>query len=129
MKMNDTFTPATGHGHATRMFTAALTLHESAGWQAASAVWEVRLAPSERAWLAVAALASLDDADALEAVDTALGGAGSPLPALFSFADEAAFWADMATPGERHAYLGAILARLTTSERQKLAKALRRAAA
>lgn len=75
----------------------------------------VRLTVQERAALAFMALTSLDLETAFLTADTALHrGAGAPLAPLFSFMDEAAFWADMAEPEELEAYCLASFNRMAT---------------
>lgn len=65
----------------------------------------VRLSREERVALAFSAMKSLDRNDAILTVEAAIDeGAGPPIPPLFSFIDEAAFWADMAHPEELEAY-------------------------
>lgn len=92
------------HLGATRMLGYALTSHDYETWEAASAVWQARLSPEERAALAWAALRSLDRDHALDVIETVLGGAGAPLPPLFNTIDAAAWWADIASPEELEAY-------------------------
>ncbi len=74
-----------------------------------------RLTVQERAALAFMALRSLDPEIACVTADTALhSGVGAPLAPLFSFMDEAAFWADMAEPEELEAYCLACFDRMAT---------------
>ncbi len=51
--------------------------------------------------------------------ETALGGAGAPLPTFLDLVDEAGFWADMATPDERAAYAVACFNRFSKRERDE----------
>jgi hypothetical protein len=86
------------------MLGYALTSHDYEAWEAASAVWQARLTPEERAALTWAALRALDQDDALMVAETTLAGAGTPLPPMFNPIDEAAWWAGIASPAEIDAY-------------------------
>ena len=92
------------HLGATRMLGYALTMHDYETWEAASAVWQARLTVDEAGALAWAALRALDEDDAREVANTVLDGAGAPLPPFISPMDEAAYWADIASPEELEAY-------------------------
>lgn len=92
------------HKKAAKLLGYALVLGDFDGWEAASAIWQARLSAAERAALAWAALRSLDEDDAREVTATVIQDAGSPLPPFFSPMDEAAFWADIASPAELDAY-------------------------
>jgi hypothetical protein len=92
------------HLGATRMLGYALTLHDYETWEAASAVWQARLSPEECAALAWAALRALDLDHAREVANTVIQDAGAPLPPFISPMDEAAYWADIASPEELEAY-------------------------
>jgi len=104
--MSKSFTKLMKRPHlgATRTLGYALTLDSFEGWEAASAVWQARLTPEERAALTWAALRALEYHQALDVAETVLGGAGAPLPPAFSPMSEAAFWVDIATPAEIDAY-------------------------
>lgn len=92
------------HIGSIKMLGYALHLHGYETWEAASAVWQVRLTPEENAAHAWAALRALDVDDALLVAETALAGAGAPLPPFFSPMDEATWWAGIASPAEIDAY-------------------------
>lgn len=92
------------HLGATRILGYALTLGDYDAWEAASAIWQARLAPEERAALTWAALRALDHDDALMVAETALAGAGTPLPPMFRPMDEASWWVGIASPAEVDAY-------------------------
>ncbi len=92
------------HLGATRMLGYALTMNDFETWEAASAVWQARLTPVECATLAWAALRSLDEDNAREVAYAVIQGAGAPLPPFISPMDEAAYWADIASPAELDAY-------------------------
>ncbi|WP_397542054.1 hypothetical protein [Roseovarius salis] len=92
------------HLGATRMIGYALTMNDFETWEAASAVWQARLTPEECAALAWAALRSLDLDHAREVANTVIQDAGAPLPPFISPMDEAAYWADIASPEELEAY-------------------------
>lgn len=92
------------HLGATRMMGFALVLHDFERWEAASAVWQARLSPDERAALSWAALRCLDPDDARAVSEAVLGGAGAPLPPFGNVVRDAAFWAGRADPQEIDAY-------------------------
>lgn len=92
------------HLGATRILGYALTMHNFETWEAASAVWQARLAPEECAALAWAALRALDLDHAREVANTVIQDAGAPLPSFISPMDEASYWADIASPEELEAY-------------------------
>jgi hypothetical protein len=74
-------------------------------WDGLSLILRARLTDRQRAALAYAALLSQDNEDARLTAETALSeGAGQPMAPLFNYMDQAAFWADMATPDELDAY-------------------------
>lgn len=83
----------------------ALWLDNTDDWFALPVIMRARLEPYQRAALAFMALQSLDRGDAVLTAETALAnGAGQPIAPLFSQIDEAAFWADLASPDEVEAY-------------------------
>ena len=95
------------------------------------AMWELvpvfmrRLSVVDRSQLAFIALHSLDPDMALETSQAALDrGAGWPIPPLFSFSDQAAFWADMAHPTEIEAYALASFKRMATDRQRAFLKFL-----
>ncbi|WP_340250880.1 hypothetical protein [Sulfitobacter pontiacus] len=86
-----------------------LLLDDLDAWLGVATVLKARLSPSERAALAYVALRAMHPHDAESVAVAALGvvsapQAGQPVAPLISCMDEAAFWADMATPDEREAY-------------------------
>jgi hypothetical protein len=104
-------------------------MHDYETWEAASAVWQARLSTQERGALAWAALRSLDHDDALAVTENVLGGAGAPLPPMFSPMDEASWWGDIASPAELRAYALATFNRLPARDQADfLAHVKRRAA-
>lgn len=92
------------HLGSTRMLGYALTMHNDDTWEAASAVWQARLTIEEKAAHAWAALRALSEDHAREVAYTVIQGAGAPLPPFISPMDEAAYWADIASPEELEAY-------------------------
>lgn len=92
------------HKKSAKVLGYALVLGDFEDWEAASVIWQARLTGAERAALAWAALRSLDDDDAREVANTVIQDAGAPLPPFISPMDEAAFWADIASPAELDAY-------------------------
>lgn len=86
-----------------------LLLDDLDAWLGLASILRARLSTTERAALAHVALKALLPQDAKAVAEAALGGvmhsaAGQPIAPLFNHMDEAAFWADMATPDEREAY-------------------------
>ena len=83
----------------------ALWLDSFDDWDGLSLILRARLDARQRAALAFIVLKSLNRSDATLTAQTALSeGAGSPIAPFFTYMDEAAFWADMAAPGELDAY-------------------------
>ncbi|OAN86068.1 hypothetical protein [Sulfitobacter geojensis] len=82
-----------------------LWLDDTASWFGLPIILRARLDERQRAALAYATLKSMDRDNALLTAETALSeGAGQPIAPLFNHMDEAAFWADMASPDEVEAY-------------------------
>jgi hypothetical protein len=117
------------HLGATRALGYALTLGDYETWEAASAVWQARLSTQERGALAWAALRSLDHDDALAVAEAVLGGAGAPLPPLFSPVSEAAFWTGIASPAEIDAYALACTRAMAPGRRAAFLEYMREGAA
>lgn len=115
------FGPATGkpsHQRAAKLLACALTLDTEAAWNSASAVWALRLTKGERAAIALAALDALDSESAAKIMEIAMGGQGMPLPAFLDPADNAAWWADLATLPELRAYCRAAFLAMPYRERR-----------
>jgi hypothetical protein len=81
----------------------ALTLRRGYGWQAFTDLAATKLADTERAALAFAALQSLSPDLAELTAAHVLGAAGCPLPPFLSGMDEARLWAASATTKEHKA--------------------------
>lgn len=95
-----------------------------------SVVLRARLTPRQRASLAFASLQSLDHDLAYQTAEAAMGrDAGSPIAPLFNHMDEAAFWADMATPDELDAYALASFNRMAPQRQAAFLGFIRRRAA
>lgn len=92
------------HKRAARMLGYCLTLNTPDVWLGAADFLRKRLTMPELVGLAYSILEALPRDIALEAAQARLGGAGQPIAPLFSFMDQAAFWADMAEPEEAEAY-------------------------
>ncbi len=73
-----------------------------------------------RATVLCDAIAAADPRDACKIMNAALSqlAAGQPKPPLFSFMDEAANWADLASVPELKAYLLACYTRLSSADQQ-----------
>jgi hypothetical protein len=82
-----------------------LLLDHPYDWFGLSIILRARVDTRQRAALALMALQSLEHDQAMMVAEASLSeGAGQPIAPLFSNMDEAAFWADMATPDELDAY-------------------------
>ena len=102
--MSELINPA--HRSVSRSIGYALTNGDGNGWDMFTAVALLRLEDRERVALAYAALRALSPDHVAPVLDAALGrfGAGMPQSPLFNHMDQAAFWADQATPDEADAY-------------------------
>lgn len=107
------------HRRVTNMLGYALTLDSPIGWKAFSKLLVVRLTERERAGLALMALASLSEATAtLVASKCVNPRAGMPCPPLLGHLDQAAWWADMASPTELDAYCLASFKEMSASRQR-----------
>lgn len=95
----------------------ALTLRRTYGWQSFTDLAATRLADTERAALAFAALQSLSPQLAELTAAHALGTAGCPLPPFLGGMDEARLWAACATTKERKAVALAAFEAMTPRDR------------
>lgn len=120
--MNGLHMPANDRGHCvsvnrtahridsvSRSLGYCLLLDDLDAWLGLGCILRARLSTTERAALAYVALKALPPQQAQAVGDAALGNAmlstaGQPIAPLFNHMDEAAFWADIATPDEREAY-------------------------
>ena len=68
------------------------------------AILRARLSERERGMLAYFAMYAMDVENASKVIDAFTNSAGMPGAPFFNHMDEAAFWADMADPGELEAY-------------------------
>lgn len=104
------------HLKVVRTIGYVLTIGTQDAWWGLVPVLEARLTVHERAALAFTGLKALDREAALITASAALStGAGQPNAPLFSYMDQAAFWADMADPVELDAYALACFNRMTPS--------------
>lgn len=101
------------HKSAARILGYALTLDSSPGWEDFALILRLRLSRRERVSLAYAAALALDPDDVRETAEAVLRSAGHPVPPLYHEADEAAFWADSASPDVLRAYALASFNRLS----------------
>ncbi|MGX9352356.1 hypothetical protein ACS3QZ_14235 [Shimia sp. W99] len=90
---------------ASRSIGCALWMNTPNAWEGLQTILAARLSPACLSLLASTILCTLRRDDAIEALVRAHGGAGAPIPPLFSFMDEAVFWAQMAARDELKAYL------------------------
>ena len=97
------------HKAVARMVGYALTLDTADGWSGLAFVLTARLAETERAALAYAALRALDQEQAELVAATVLGAAGDPLPAFLGGMSDARHWASWTSPRELDAYALAAL--------------------
>ena len=105
------------HKRTARVLGYALTLNDATGWQALTQTFSKHLSERECAGVALMALIALPDATAALVVEKCSNGAGPPLPPLLGHMDEAAHWADMATPNELDAYALASIKRMTPARK------------
>lgn len=94
------------HKRAVRMFGYALVGGDETSWLLFSNVIRARTTVLERGALTFASLNSLDVEQAEMTAVAAIFGpsAGSPLPPLLNYSDEARFWASLASPCELEYY-------------------------
>jgi len=83
-----------------RMLGYCLTLGGADAWAGFSVVAAARMAETERAALAFAALNSLDQEHAEMTAAASLSSAGAPLPPFLGGMDDARFWASWASRSE-----------------------------
>ncbi|WP_139840111.1 hypothetical protein [Pseudoruegeria sp. SK021] len=93
-----------GHRRVLRVLSYALTLADADGWNAFSIAAARHLSDEERACMALSILRTLPTDDAEKVADAVLGGAGMPITILGTTMEQAAFWADRASPNEKDAY-------------------------
>lgn len=110
------------HKRAARMLFYAMTLGDFDGWAAAATVLRARLAATERAALAWAALRSLDADDADTVARHYLLGAGMPAPTFDDAKDEAAVWGAAAAARELRAYAAAAFKAMGRADRAAFLK-------
>ena len=121
------------HRSVINMVGHALTLQNDLDvWHGLTLVLQARLSRFERGCLAAVVLDSVDD-DPFWAILEALVPArcaGQPLPSFLDIEAEARWWADIASPVERRAWLTACFLRLPARDQKGfLAASKRRAAA
>lgn len=97
---------STYHFKAVKTLAYVLKSGTAGAWHGLVTVLSTRLSKQELKALALVVLEALDRDDASQVAEAVLyGGAGQPQPPLFSYMDQAAFWAEMAEPEEIEAYL------------------------
>ncbi len=90
---------------AARALGYSLLLNTADAWHSLTLVLTARLSRVERVALAWAVLRSLTSDEIASTVETVMPeGTPPPVPPLFGYMDEAAFWADMAEPEALEAY-------------------------
>ncbi|MCK0101189.1 hypothetical protein [Pseudohalocynthiibacter sp. F2068] len=117
------------YDRSARMMHHALILNDFRAWEAASSIWALRLTVQERTALLLASIWSLDREDAQDVAEAALSGAGMPQAAFITNIDQAAFWADMASPSERKAYCLASYNRMPECDQSAFLEHIQRGAA
>ena len=96
-----------------RMVAYALTIGEDTHWVSLLDVLRVRLEPKERGAIAWAMLQSLESEQAAAVARSVLpSNCRMPLPPLLNCKEEAALWAEVATPGEIEVYCWAAFQRM-----------------
>lgn len=81
-----------------------LHLNTAEAWFGLIPILKARLSERERVQLAFIAFKSLKAENAETVAGFVVRHAGMPIAPLFNHMDEAAFWSDMASPGELEAY-------------------------
>lgn len=105
------------HEKVGRTLERALTLGHWSAWAKMCVIIRLRLTVQELYWLAFVALKAMPKDEAVSVMELVLAdGVGPPIPPLFDYMDEAAFWADMAEPDELKAYLLACFNRMPYSD-------------
>lgn len=107
---------APAHKAMARELGYALTLQRTYGWHFFTDQAAAKLAETERAALAFAALQSLSPELAEMTAAHALGASGSPLPPFLGGMDEARLWAACASRTEHKAFALAAFEALTPSD-------------
>ncbi len=92
------------HQRAVRCLGFTLEIGHQDAWWGFSKVLRARLSVPERAALAFMSIKSLDASTASMTAKAALDGAGMPRAPFIDPADEAGFWAGMASEEELEAY-------------------------
>ena len=122
-----------GHRCACTMLGHALSMGADAQvWADLTSVLHGRLTDLERRLMLATMIRAMHPDDALHVFETVLPArrAGPPLPVLDEIADDARWWADLASRPEIEAWLAACFARLPAREQQAfLDAASRRVAA
>lgn len=91
-------TPAADHTRASKMLGYALTLNDPDTWLGTIQVFKARLSDTELAALSYVTQKAQAPGDALMTAEAVFGRFGTPVPPLISAMDEAAHWADWASP-------------------------------
>lgn len=130
MKVSISDQMSISHLKAVRSFGYALFLGQESAFWGLVPVFTARLTPPERKALAFMTLKSIDHEEAVMTAEAALFmGAGQPQPPLFSFMDQAAFWADLAEPDELDAYCLASFNRMRATRQAAFLEFVQRRAA
>ncbi len=82
----------------------AIDAQDDTVWPRLSLMWRRCLSPDVRAKLALLALDACEEDHAQNIAGHVLSGSVAPVAPFLSPMDEAAFWADLATPDELDAY-------------------------
>jgi hypothetical protein len=109
---------------ASRMLCYTLVNGTSDHWADASKVWIARLTEDERCHFGWSVLRTLSPDLVNDVAAAAHPFAGSPLPTLLNAADDARWWASMASNDERCAYSAASVQLMSASQRRAFQDAL-----
>jgi hypothetical protein len=129
-----TFGPFTDptHNTAARGVLDALSIGDQDTFAGLSVILRARLTPLERRALAWAALRACDDEEVVMVAEAILpreARAGWPVVPLEDVAEEAAFWADHASPAQLRAYAVACFANLPPGDQGVFSPLVQRRAA
>ena len=117
------------HKRMSRMLGYCLTLGTAEAWAGFSLVAAARLDAAERAALGFATLNSLDAEQARMTAAASLGAAGDPLPPFLGGMEDAAQWAEWASPAELDAYCLAAFRRMAPDRQAAFLRFVQRRAA
>ena len=117
------------HQSVAKAICYALTLEHADAWAGLPVILRARLTERELGALAYVALRAMDADNAAQVAGAFGGGAGMPGAPFLNHMDQAAFWADMAVPGELDAYCLASFNRMAPTRQAAFLNFIQRRAA